>query len=91
MSNPDLSSALGVDAIGRSQHRQPASDDAGQDQHAAQRLMGIVIAIPIVLSGHADVLAAPAAFQFGPFVGLVVLAVVAGLLYRAAVRGSRAG
>lgn len=56
-----------------------------------EALMGIVIAIPIVLSGHADILAAPAAFQFGPFVGLVVLAVVAGLLYRAAVRGSRAG
>lgn len=56
-----------------------------------EALMGIVIAVPIVLSGRADVLAAPGTFQFGPFVGLVVLAVVAGLLYRAAVRGSRAG
>ncbi|MBA4287157.1 MAG: oligopeptide transporter, OPT family [Xanthomonadaceae bacterium] len=52
-----------------------------------EALMGIVIAVPIVLSGRADVLAAPASFQFGPFAGLVVLAVVGGLLFRSAARG----
>jgi membrane protein implicated in regulation of membrane protease activity len=44
--------------------------------------MGILIAIPIVASGRADVLALPAQFQFGQFVGLVVLVVVGWLLYR---------
>lgn len=49
-----------------------------------EALMGIIIAIPIVISGRGDILALPAPFQFGQFVGLVVLAVVGGLLYRAA-------
>ncbi|RZA22232.1 MAG: oligopeptide transporter, OPT family [Lysobacteraceae bacterium] len=47
-----------------------------------EALMGILIAIPIVASGRADVIALPQQFQFGEFVGLVVLAVVAWLLYR---------
>ncbi|MFI4969206.1 MAG: OPT family oligopeptide transporter [Lysobacterales bacterium] len=51
-----------------------------------EALTGIVIAIPIVVSGRADVLALPKALQFGQGVGLVVLAVVGGLLYRAAAR-----
>lgn len=51
-----------------------------------EALTGIIIAIPIVVSGRADVLALPAQFQFGQFVGLVVLAVIAGLLYRTATR-----
>ena len=51
-----------------------------------EALTGILIAIPIVASGRPDVLAVPGSFQFGQFVGLVVLAVVAGLLYRAAAR-----
>jgi len=51
-----------------------------------EALTGILIAIPIVISSRADVLALPKLFQFGQFVGLVVLAVVAGLLYRAATR-----
>ncbi|HEY0181072.1 MAG TPA: oligopeptide transporter, OPT family, partial [Dokdonella sp.] len=54
-----------------------------------EALTGIVIAIPIVLSHRADVLALPTALQFGRTVGLVVLAVVAALLYRAAARPAR--
>ena len=49
--------------------------------------MGIVIAIPIVLSGRADVLALPEALQpgaWGQWLGLALLAVIAALLYRAA-------
>ena len=44
--------------------------------------MGIFIAIPIVTSGRADVLALPESWQFGKWVGLAVLALVAWLLYR---------
>lgn len=51
-----------------------------------EALTGIIIAIPIVVSGRADVLALPSALQFGNWVGLAVLAVVAWLLYRAATR-----
>ncbi|HVI57420.1 MAG TPA: oligopeptide transporter, OPT family [Luteimonas sp.] len=47
-----------------------------------EALMGIAIAIPIVVSGRADVLALPEQFQFGQIVGLVVLAIVGWLLYR---------
>jgi putative OPT family oligopeptide transporter len=51
-----------------------------------EALTGIVIAIPIVVSGRADVLALPASMQFGGAVGLAVLAVVAWLLYRSAAK-----
>jgi uncharacterized oligopeptide transporter (OPT) family protein len=47
-----------------------------------EALMGILIAIPIVASGRADVLALPAQFQFGQVFGLAVLVVVGWLLYR---------
>src|SRR5690606_26437104 len=47
-----------------------------------EALMGILIAIPIVASGRADVIALPEQFQFGKYVGLAVLAVVGWLLYR---------
>ncbi|WP_287595241.1 oligopeptide transporter, OPT family [Thermomonas sp.] len=47
-----------------------------------EALMGIFIAIPIVLSGRADVIALPEALQQGKWVGLAVLAVVGWLLYR---------
>lgn len=53
-----------------------------------EALMGIFMAIPIVVSGSAEVLALPESFQFGKFVGLVVLALIAVLLVRAA--GKRA-
>ncbi len=51
-----------------------------------EALMGILIAIPIVASGRADVIAVPEAFQQGEIVGLVVLAVVGWLLYRTGAR-----
>ena len=38
-----------------------------------EALMGILIAIPIVVTGRADVLALPAALQFGGWLGLLVL------------------
>ncbi len=48
-----------------------------------EALMGILIAIPIVATGRPDVIALPESLQFGKYVGLAVLAVVAWLLYRA--------
>lgn len=53
-----------------------------------EALMGILIAIPIVVAGNADVLAVPAQFQFGEAIGLLVLATTAYLLYRVAGRGA---
>lgn len=44
-----------------------------------EALMGIGIAVPIVLTGHPEVLALPAAFQFSRWIGLMIFAVVAGL------------
>jgi len=54
-----------------------------------EALMGIMIAIPIVASGRADALALPGNLQFGEFVGLIVLALVAYVLYRIAVSSSK--
>jgi putative OPT family oligopeptide transporter len=51
-----------------------------------EALMGIFIAIPIVVMGSADVLALPEALHFGGWLGLVMLAGVALLLYRLATR-----
>ena len=51
-----------------------------------EALMGIAIAVPIVMSGRPDVLALPAGWHMGQGGGLLVLAVVALLLYRAAGR-----
>jgi len=59
-----------------------------------EALMGIVIAIPIVLTGRADALALPAQFRIGQsaageWLGLAVLALLAYWLYRTATsRGS---
>jgi putative OPT family oligopeptide transporter len=53
-----------------------------------EAITGILIAIPIVLSGRADVMALPDKLQFGGLVGLVLLGAVAWLLYRTAVRQS---
>ena len=47
-----------------------------------EALMGILIAIPIVATGRPDVIALPENLQFGRYVGLAILAVVAWLLYR---------
>ncbi|MBK7251699.1 MAG: oligopeptide transporter, OPT family [Gammaproteobacteria bacterium] len=49
-----------------------------------EALMGIVIAIPIVSSGRADVLALPERLHFGGWLGLLLLAALALALWRAA-------
>ena len=54
-----------------------------------EALMGILIAIPIVMAGKADVLALPEHLQFGELVGLLIFAVIGYLLYRSAVKGAR--
>ena len=51
-----------------------------------EALTGILIAIPIVAFGSADVLSLPAAMHFGGWLGLIMIAVVAFLLYRLAAR-----
>ncbi len=51
-----------------------------------EALMGIFIAIPIVVAGSADVLALPEAWHFGGWLGLLMLAGVAVLLYKLAIR-----
>ena len=53
-----------------------------------EALTGILIAIPIVVAGRADVLALPESLHFGQIVGLVVLAIVGWLLYRSGARSS---
>jgi putative OPT family oligopeptide transporter len=50
-----------------------------------EALMGILIAFPIVSTNRADVLALPAAWQFGQWVGILALAGIAIWLYRTAV------
>ncbi len=51
-----------------------------------EALTGILIAIPIVTSGRADVLALGDGLQFGEAAGLAVLAMLAAWLYRVGVR-----
>jgi putative OPT family oligopeptide transporter len=54
-----------------------------------EALMGIVIAVAIVVSKRADVLALPESLQFGKIVGLAVLAIVIFILYRIGVSSVR--
>jgi putative OPT family oligopeptide transporter len=49
-----------------------------------EALMGILIAIPIVSTGRADVLALPESLRFGGWLGLLVLGALAAWLYRIA-------
>ena len=51
-----------------------------------EALMGIFIAIPIVTSGRADVIALPDALQFGGWLGLLVVGALALQLYRVGTR-----
>jgi len=50
-----------------------------------EALMGILIAFPIVSTNRADVLALPAAWQFGQWLGMIALALVAVWLYKLAI------
>ncbi|WP_299346261.1 oligopeptide transporter, OPT family [uncultured Pseudoxanthomonas sp.] len=56
-----------------------------------EALMGIFIAIPIVVSGRADVLALPEQFHFGQMVGLAVLLAVGWLIYRTGAKSKALG
>lgn len=47
-----------------------------------ESLIGVVIALVIVVSKRDDMMALPSAFQFGGWVGLATLVILAGLLYR---------
>jgi putative OPT family oligopeptide transporter len=53
---------------------------------AGESLMGVVIAIPIVASGRADVLALPESLQQGAWLGVLLLAAFAWMMYRNATR-----
>jgi len=77
-------------------HRTAAHDEAARDRiHrpgtlfaagliTGEALMGIAIAVPIVISERADVLALPASLHFGQIAGLAVLSLVGWMLYRSA-------
>ena len=54
-----------------------------------EALMGIAIAVPIVVSGRADVLRLPEAWHFSQIFGLGVLVVVGWLLYRSGAKSGR--
>ena len=47
--------------------------------------MGIIIAIPIVALGSSDLLTLPESLQFGGWLGLIFVALIALVLYRSAV------
>lgn len=51
-----------------------------------EALMGIAIAVPIVTSGSAEILALPTSLHFGEWLGLIVLALLGWLMYRTAVQ-----
>jgi len=75
-------------------HKIRADDEAGRDRvHkpgvlfaagliTGEALMGIAIAIPIVISERADVLAVPVQLPAAQWVGLAVLAMIGWLIYR---------
>ncbi|HEY5102295.1 MAG TPA: hypothetical protein VII70_05900, partial [Steroidobacteraceae bacterium] len=49
-----------------------------------EALVGVLIAVPIVLTHHDDVFALPPALQFGSWLGLLALAFLGLYLYRSA-------
>lgn len=51
-----------------------------------EALMGIAIAVPIVTSGRADILALPTSLHFGEWLGLLVLAALGWFMYRTAIQ-----
>ncbi|MBO9881936.1 oligopeptide transporter, OPT family [Xanthomonas sp. D-109] len=83
-------------------HKIRADDEEGRDRvHrpgtlfaagliTGEALMGIAIAVPIVASGRADVLALPEAFHLNQWAGLSLLAFVGWLLYRTGRKGEAA-
>jgi putative OPT family oligopeptide transporter len=86
------------------ERRFPPKDEEGDRERIHQKgtlfsaglitgeaLMGIIIAIPIVAVGSAEVLALPEALHFGGWLGLVIIAAIAVLLYRTAVKQNSTG
>ena len=79
-------------------HKVRPDDDEGRDRvHrpgvlfaagliTGEALMGIAIAVPIVVSARADILALPFQLPFAQWIGLLVLAFVGWYLYRTGVR-----
>jgi putative OPT family oligopeptide transporter len=57
---------------------------------AGEAIIGVLIAIPIVASGNADVLAVAASMQPGKWAGIAALALMGWWLHRVATRGARA-
>jgi len=55
-----------------------------------EALVGILMALPIVISKRADVLALPASMQLSKWVGLALFAIVGYVLYVVGLRGARA-
>jgi hypothetical protein len=58
---------------------------------AGESLTGVILAIPIVLTGHADAMALPQAWRLsgtnsGLLIGVLLYALLGWLLYRAASR-----
>jgi putative OPT family oligopeptide transporter len=53
-----------------------------------ESLVGVLIAVPIVLTHRDDVFALPGGLQFGGWLGLLIVAALAGFLYRTAVANS---
>jgi len=56
---------------------------------AGEAIVGVLLAIPIVLSGDAEVLALPVAARPGQWAGIAALCLLAAWMYRVATRGSR--
>ena len=52
-----------------------------------EALVGVLIAIPIVATGHDDVFALPKSLQFGGWLGLLMLAGLAALMFRVGTSG----
>ncbi|KRG39672.1 peptide transporter [Stenotrophomonas pictorum JCM 9942] len=83
-------------------HKVRADDEAGRDRvHkpgvlfaagliTGEALMGIAIAVPIVITERADVLAVPVQLPAAQWIGLAVLAVVGWLIYRVGKRAEGA-
>lgn len=73
----------GADAVALERHHRKGLLFAA-GMITGEALMGIAIAIPIVSSGSAEVLALPEALRFGEWLGLLVVAGLALLLWRSA-------
>ena len=54
-----------------------------------EALVGVLIAIPIVVTGHDDVFALPKSLQFGGWLGLLMLAGLAALMFRVGTTGGK--